>query len=182
MGTDSDHDFTRRKFTLTEQLDSDLERMAANHYQGNVSLCLRQAITDHRETLNGNGRLTLKQLVQTLQQVQDDVTDIERKIETQANQAQQQATCQSKPASAAVQKQQIGPNARHILSILAEAGSPLRVADINERADLKPVVVRQSLDYLIDQGYVFSTDNDPPRYHRARMTDPNGSNETQTRR
>ncbi len=184
MGTnsDSDHDFTRRKFTITDTLDDDLKRIADDHYQGNVSLCLRQAITDHRETLNGNGRLTLKQLLQALQQVQDDVADLSKEVETLIDQRQSQAPCQSGSASATAQGQQIAPDTGQILGILKNADRPLRVADINERANLRPIVVRQSLGDLIDQGQVFSTNDDPSRYYRACMTAPNSSDKTQTKR
>jgi len=49
----TEYTFIRRKFTITESLDDVLTGMASQHYQGNVSLCIRAAIEDHRGTLAG---------------------------------------------------------------------------------------------------------------------------------
>ena len=58
MGPERDEsDFTRRKFTIPRRLDEDLVRVAEDHYQGNVSLCLRAAFEDHKQTLNGEGEI-----------------------------------------------------------------------------------------------------------------------------
>jgi len=163
-------DFTRRKFSITKQLDKELEELADEHYQGNVSLCIRQSIMEHRKTLNGNGRLSIKRLSRTIAQVQDEIEQIAQSVEILADQIQSRNQHRDGLSSFPFEKQgQKMDCASHILNELAESDSALRVEDLIERAEVKPIEVRQSLGVLIDRGHVFESSSDPPRYQLACM-------------
>ena len=71
---------TRRKFTLPKRLDADLQQFADQHYQENVSLCLRAAFEDHKNTLNGEGRIALKRLEQEVSQLREITTELNHEI------------------------------------------------------------------------------------------------------
>lgn len=96
MGTENT-EFVRRTFTITTELDEDLERLAAEHYQGNVSLCIRHAITDHRESLNRDRQVTLKRLSRSMRQIEDELDELAQAIEVMAENspAQQRSSAPS---------------------------------------------------------------------------------------
>lgn len=170
MSKDTEATFVRRKFTNTEELDKELERMAVNNYQGNVSLCLRQAITDHRETLRGNGDLTLRRLVESVAHIEGQISDLEESIHALTEQTTPSNIDHPQEAVVSVDDEPIvASSANQIVATLEEANTPLRVADIIERVDMQPVDVRYMLGYLVDQGYVFTTREDTPRYQLATM-------------
>lgn len=160
-------EFVRRKFTITTDLDSELEEMAAQHYQGNVSLCLRQAIVDHRETLNGNGQVTLKRLTRTVRQIQDDIEDLERATETVREYVQNRnratPVMQAEPAES-----ESVPSAAfsQVIQVIEDGETPLRAEDIIERVELPPGLVRRTLGRLLDRSYLSRTSDAPPRYQR----------------
>lgn len=171
MSTNTEATFIRRKFTITEELDAELERMADNNYQGNVSLCLRQAITDHRETLHGNGDLTVRRLAESVAHIEDQVSDLTRSVNKSANQ-----TCSTERGSSDIEgvslyrDDAVSPREAQILAVLEETKTPLRVADIVERVEMQPIDVRRILGDFIDQGHVFATTDDTPRYHLASIS------------
>jgi hypothetical protein len=168
MSTNREATFIRRKFTLTEELDAELERMAANNYQGNVSLCLRQAITDHRETLNGHGDLTIRRLTESVAHIEDQISDLEQVVDTAAQHPDRGDTRQSETKGSNIAgTDALSSDARQVLAVLKQAETPLRVADIIERVEMQPVDVRQVLGSLIDQGHVFVKPGDTPRYYLA---------------
>lgn len=76
--------FTRRKFTIPEQLDERLVKLADQHYQGNVSLCIRAAIEDHRSTLNETGQdsLHIQRLMSQLESTKSRQAEIHELIDT----------------------------------------------------------------------------------------------------
>jgi len=173
MDTNSETTFVRRKFTITEELDSELEQMADNNYQGNVSLCIRQSISDHRETLNGNGDLTIRRLADSITRIETRIVDLTESVDSVSEQ-----TCSSGRSLSAMKGIELGETAglggKPVVSVLKKANTPLRIEDIIEQVEMKPVDVRQMLGYLIDHGHVFTTSGNPPRYHLANMgTSPN---------
>ena len=173
MDTNSETTFVRRKFTITEELDSELEQMADNNYQGNVSLCIRQSISDHRETLNGNGDLTIRRLADSITCIETRIVDLTESVDSISKQK-----CSSDISLSATKGIELGEtdglDGNPIVSILTKANTPLRIEDIIEQVEMKPVDVRQMLGYLIDHGHVFTTSGNPPRYHLANMgTSPN---------
>ncbi len=170
MDTNSETTFVRRKFTITEELDTELEQMADNNYQGNVSLCIRQSISDHRETLNGNGDLTIRRLADSITRIETQIVDLTESVNSVNEQ-----TCSSGRSLSATEGIDIesgettGLDTNPVVTVLKNANTPLRIEDIIEQVEMKPVDVRQMLGYLIDHGHVFTTSGNPPRYHLANM-------------
>jgi sulfite reductase alpha subunit-like flavoprotein len=169
MTTHTEATFIRRKFTITEELDAELERMAENNYQGNVSLCLRQAITDHRETLRGNGDLTIRHLIESVAHIEDQVSDLSQSIDATGQTSQSQTNRSEATVVKADETGAMVSGANQVLVELEKANTPLRVADIIERVEMQPVDVRYALGSLVDHGHVFTTQEDTPRYHLATM-------------
>ncbi|MFU1780568.1 hypothetical protein ACM16X_04210 [Haloarcula japonica] len=159
-----DTEFVRRKFTITKELDTELEDMAAQHYQGNVSLCLRQAIADHRQTLDGDVRLLLKRLSKTVRQIQGDIEDLQ-----QVTEAVHEYVGDPNRSATSVQaglSKSGSSTSRQTIRVIEDAETPLRAEDIIERVELPPRVVRRTLGRLIDQSLLSRTSDAPPRYQR----------------
>jgi len=178
MDTNSETTFVRRKFTITEELDTELEQMANNNYQGNVSLCIRQSISDHRETLNGNGDLTIRRLADSITCIETRIVDLTESVDSISKQK-----CSSDRSLSATKGIELGEtdglDGNPIVSILTKANTPLRIEDIIEQVEIQPVDVRKMLGHLIDNGHVFTTSGNPPRYHLAHMgSSPNNDRGT----
>ncbi|MUV85535.1 hypothetical protein GJ631_02795 [Natronomonas sp. CBA1123] len=62
--------FNARRFTLTEYHDDRLNEIAENCYGGNASLCVRNAIEDHSQTLEGSGDNLLREMSVQLDQIE----------------------------------------------------------------------------------------------------------------
>lgn len=168
MDTNKESEFVRRKFTITRELDDALVELANQHYQGNVSLCIRQSIIDHQKTHRGDGRLMIKRLSQTMEQIQDDVETLTDSVESLVEQFQPEDPGHSASGIHLSKAQnKMRSDTQCILEILTESSGPLRVEDMIERMDLKPITVRRALGRLIDFGYVFEVPGDIPRYQRA---------------
>ncbi|MEZ3162318.1 hypothetical protein ABNG03_10160 [Halorubrum sp. RMP-47] len=168
MNKDTEATFVRRKFTITEELDAELERMADNNYQGNVSLCLRQAVTDHRETLRGNGEVTLRRLMESVAHIEDQASELTQSVDTLVEQVDPTHTARPEATVANVTGEPpVVAGGDQIVAALEETDTPLRVADIIERVEMQPVDVRYLLGYLVDHAHVFSTQEDPARYYLA---------------
>ena len=147
---------TRRKFTLTEQLDADLQQFADLHYQGNVSLCLRAAFEDHKNTLNGEGRIALQRLEkeashlrETTNELSHDVSDIADSVE----ELQRQSTRGELPSIDG----EGNDDTQQVFSELHNARTSLRIDDLLERAELSPRCVVAALERLVDVGLVVET-------------------------
>lgn len=168
MNKDTEPTFVRRKFTITEELDTKLEQMANSNYQGNVSLCLRQAITDHRETLRGNGGVTLRRLMESIAHIEDQVENLTQAVNMITERTNSPQTDRSEMAVVSVGEDNLMVSgADQIVAVLEDTNTPLRVADIIERVEMQPIDVQYALGYLVDHGHVFSTQEDPPRYQLA---------------
>jgi len=162
---DSEPIFKRRKFTITESLDTALEELADQNYQGNVSLCIRAAIEDHKETLEGteSGLLTkqlarrVDELVSRQDRVLDSLSTIEEIIERPENQASPSVS----------RSEQLPENAARILKTLETAESGLRIDDLTDRLDVPSSQVQPAIGKLIDYGFVTARGKTPSRYHLA---------------
>lgn len=171
MPENTQQEFKRRKFTITEGLDDELGDLADDHYQGNVSLCLRQAIADHKATLNGEGRLTLKRLNQNVREVEELLVDIAQTVGSLSEEVDEFAQQNSSSASITPSAEsEWEKTAQIVFSVLDEANGPLRFEDIVERGGLKPMAAMKGLGRLKDVGYVFQSSDNPPRFYIAQMS------------
>lgn len=147
---------TRRKFTLPERLDADLQRFADLHYQGNVSLCLRAAYEDHKNTLNGEGRIALKRLEKEVGQLRETTTELNREVSNIVEgieELRDQGTRREPPS---IIDGRYG-DTQQVLDELHSAKTPLRIEDLLERADLSPRRVVTALEQLVDLGLIVET-------------------------
>lgn len=163
---DQSSTITRRKFTLTKRLDADLQQLAAQHYQGNVSLCLRAAVEDHK-TLNGEGRIALQRLEQEMghlreavAELDDDTTDIVARIEAVSSRG-------TRDELLSVADEELS-DAQQVLDVFQETETSLRVNDVIERVDLPLRRVVHAVEKLIDIGAIVEIPSGA-RYQRITM-------------
>lgn len=159
---DSDASFKRRKFTITESLDNVLEELAEQNYQGNVSLCLRVAIEDHRETLNGTDTgLITQQLLQRIEELssrQDQIDDALKSLERELAQKMAENGTPSFPVNG------VSDDAQRILVALEDEATGLRINDLAERLDLPTARIQPALGTLVDRGIITPNGESPTRY------------------
>lgn len=148
----SDREFIRRKFTITKRLDNELVRLADQYYQGNVSLCIRAAIEDHRETLERapNNEYSLQKLTRTMEQLREEQTAIQNQIR-QFSMDEETA----KPVREEIEEE--------ILIVLRDADDGLRIEDIVDRTHLSVAKVTSTVSRLFDYG-VLVNDESSDRY------------------
>lgn len=155
--------FTRRKFTITESLDSILDKIANENYQGNVSLCLRAAIEDHRKTLAGTkDEIVVEQLtgqINSLQTQQEEIRTILNELSEQVESTKQQSETQD-----TVETTLLTDIQRTVYDELIQADEALRMEDLVERTAHPVVNVQPALGQLIDLGYVTITDGTSQRF------------------
>jgi len=165
---DPESTFKRRKFTITESLDTELEKLADENYQGNVSLCIRAAVEDHKGTLDGTeSELLTQQLARRVDELasrQDRVLDflstIEEKLEPP----------ESQPFPSIDTPRELPENALRILETLETAENGLRIDDLTDRLEVPTSQVQPVIGKLIDYGLVTARGKPPSRYHLAGET------------
>lgn len=142
--------FTRRKFTITESLDERLVEFAGRHYQGNVSLCIRSAIEDHQQSLEGKERLTLSRLVAQIGELENRQASIHEQLEEidDALHVQQGSNKATAPSESSTN------NTKLIQRELSTADDGLRIDDLMERLSLNLPEIQSALGSLVDQGVV----------------------------
>lgn len=165
----SSRSFKRRKFTITESLDNVLEELAAQNYQGNVSLCLRAAIEDHRETLHGtDSGLVAQQLVQRVDKLtarQDHLIDVLNDIQANLN-------IDEKGTKQATQHKGVSRDEAQILTVIETAETWVRIEDIAEQLDLPASQIQPALGTLLDRGYISLIGDSPARFQLAGCSHP----------
>ncbi|ELZ06178.1 hypothetical protein C482_00110 [Natrialba chahannaoensis JCM 10990] len=162
---EADPTFVRRKFTITERLDQTLQEMAARHYQGNVSLCLRAAIESHRETLEGDGQFAVRQVVRQLDTLQQAMQELQADVDNalvERDEVQKETQLRS-----AVWGVELTEGMQTIIDALNSSGSPLRIEDLLEQTELNPPQLQKNLGRLVDLGFVVETTDGKQRYGRA---------------
>ncbi|GAB7018737.1 helix-turn-helix domain-containing protein [Halostagnicola bangensis] len=161
---EADPTFVRRKFTITERLDQTLQEMAARHYQGNVSLCLRAAIESHRETLEGDGQFAARQVARQLDTLQQGMQELRADVD---NASVERDEGQKTELRSAVWGVELTGEMQTIIDSLDSSGSPLRMGDLLEQTELNPPQLQENLARLVDLGFVVETTDGKQRYRHA---------------
>lgn len=157
---------TRRKFTLSERLDADLQQLAARHYQGNVSLCLRAAVKDHKSTLNGEGRIALQRLEREMSHLREIAAELTDDVAAMAVELDERdGGGHDAPTSVADKP---FDDAQRVLDELHTATTPLRGGDLTEHLELSPRRITHALEQLIDIGLIVESP-DRARYQPIMM-------------
>lgn len=153
--------FIRRKFTITESLDDVLTGMASQHYQGNVSLCIRAAIEDHRATLAGDGEIATQRLIPQVESIKNQQQMIIESIEDLNGELQaieESAVATSDPDP------EMSTHMQLICDELSKSDGGLRLDDLVERLDIPASQTMSSLENLLDQAYVRRLSDGKDRY------------------
>lgn len=160
--------FIRRKFTITEELDDVLTQVAEQNYQGNVSLCIRAAIEDHRSTLDGTDseQFAAQRLAIRLDEIENQQEEIQTGLESVQEQMQDATSSESGQPSENESGGMTDDMLRVYRSVKA-ADSGLRIEDLVERLDLSSARLQTSLGSLVDLGYVTKVDDGTARFRLA---------------
>lgn len=162
-GQNSDITFTRRKFTIPEALDSVLVDLSNRHYQGNVSLCIRAAIEDHRNTLNGTDELSppIQQLLRHLETVETQQHEIQKVIEKIE---QNRDNFEDDPKHFQRRSEAMTPSMSIVFEELRTADEGLRFADLQERLGLSSSQLQRTLGSLVDRGFIVDVGTNTERF------------------
>lgn len=156
-------EFIRRKFTITESLDDVLTRLAEQHYQGNVSLCLRAAIEDHRETLSGEGSVAMQRVLQQLDQLERETASLYPEIEESGESVSRGEESEHENAA----QDSLNNPQQAVVSAVKEAEQGLTADDLVEQVDIHPRTALRTLATLLDNGYVHRERGQEERYRLA---------------
>lgn len=163
----SDSTFVRRKFTITETLDDVLTKLAAQNYQGNVSLCLRAAIEDHKATLQGTGaeQLATQRLAVKLENIEEQQEVIRAKLESLQGQAETRD--QAEHGRCLGRSSRLTDGMHSIYMEMKTADNALRIDDLIERLDMPPSRLQPALGSLVDLGLVVEIGENTQRFRLA---------------
>lgn len=161
----SNHDqpaFTRRRFSLPDPKDDVLVSLAERHYQGNVSLFLRAAIEDHRDTLEGTGQgeRSLHEIRSAITDFSDAQQDLRKMVE--AIDERSQGT-ESQPNLTCLQTRHLPTPHQQVFEACRDGEQGCRFQDIVDQTGLPAKQVKTALEALIDAA-LLEPDTDQ-RYH-----------------
>lgn len=147
-------EFIRRKFTLPPDTDNLLVSLAERHYQGNVSLYLRAAIEDHRNTLENADSTerslhTLLKRMGEIDSTQADIREILTAIEKllrEQHTLKENGSYDIAPSLQFIEQQ--------ILTSCVKESNGLRLEDIREDTNLPVKEIQSALHSLLDTGYI----------------------------
>lgn len=157
--------FIRRKFTITESLDSVLVKMADRHYHGNVSLCLRAAIESHRSLLRGEGQFAAHRAARALEQLDEQQAELNTMVESLSGKLTEETPAVSEGVE--THGVTLPPEAAVVYEELMMAEATLRIEDIMERLEMGPAAVLPGLATLVDRGLVVPQGSEKQRYRLA---------------
>lgn len=178
---DSDATFVRRKFTITESLDSVLIEMAAQNYQGNVSLCIRAAIEDHRSTLDrtGSNSLTTQRLEMKLEGIKQQQKIISSTLGSIQDQLEEQDHVEQETGRDQRNGGGMTDDMQLIYDEVEASDSGLRVDDLGERLDMPLSRLQLALGSLVDLGHVVDIGEKSHRFQLTGYTSNNAVGEIQ---
>lgn len=161
--------FKRRKFTITEELDEVLTRLAEDHYQGNVSLCIRTAIEDHRASLEKSGKESA--MSQRLAIKLDELAAHQEELSAAVNDLPQKEAAELSNSSH--HPEGVNGAMQAVYDALADSPNPLRFEDISENIDAPIADIQTALGQLVDRGFVVTDSGQNQRYSLVGTTSEN---------
>jgi DNA-binding MarR family transcriptional regulator len=168
----------RRNISLTPSDDRRLERIADQHYQGNVSQCIRVAVNEHAEILDGGGDAAIRRIERDLRRLNEQVSDLGDRLSAIESRVESDEELDQFRAISGVSYQM----ARVYRALLREVESSpqlsqsrerrggshgeqgLRAEDLIERLELSPYDVLDALGELVDTGLVCERPDGETRY------------------
>lgn len=162
----SSPEFMRRKFTLPESFDKRLQDLAAQHYSGNVSLCIRAAIEDHESTLTDKDSLSLHRIERQIDSLD---TDIQALADTPSTTSDQETTVQGHNKFGNLGfDEEMSTTMHRVHSEFGGDGLSLRLADLVERIEDSPESIVRACEQLLDLGFLVESDQ-PRRYRQPTL-------------
>jgi len=159
-----DIEFTRRKFTIPERLDTVLIKLADQHYQGNVSLCIRAAIEDHRSTLEGNSQESLA--IQRLGTRLDDITSRQSELQRAVEDLSEHTDSTDHTTERFFEHTgSLSESEHRVYHALKKGDDGLRFSDLTDRVDLPPSPIQTALGALVDHGRVIAHGTNTTRFY-----------------
>lgn len=139
-----------RRFSHSASFGRRLDRLAGDHYNGNVSALIRAAVADHKRTLNGNDEYTLQALLSEIEQLGESIEDIEDAVERPkggqlSHEASQDTDEGDEVDTFAAQ--------RTVHSLLMDKGE-FSFDDITKNVDIDQLAVREAIEALIEKDYI----------------------------
>jgi len=169
MPDEHSNTITRRKFTITESLDEVLVEMADQNYHGNVSLCLRTAIEDHRGTLNGTDTaILIRQIANRIDNLQSNQQDIADELDQLQETLEHETNRMFGQVSKSRGKTE---DMQRIISLLRTTENGLRFEDIGNQLGLPDRRIHTALGVLLDHGDVVTVNQTPTRFYLAGMSE-----------
>lgn len=161
---DQQSEFIRRKFTITESLDSVLEKIAAEHYQGNVSLCLRAAIESHQQTLRGEGAFAAQQVSHRL----DNIAEQQQTLNSALDELSSSLPGRTPGGdSMVVSGVELADAEATVYRAFLNQNRAIHIDDLVEGLDLDLEELHRALTRLVDLGLVTRSDSGQHRYRLA---------------
>lgn len=147
-------EFVRRKFTLPERMEEILVSLAERHYEGNVSMFLRAAIIDHRDSLEGSasGERTLNEITRKLGAMSSHQTETSDQLNTIIEQLDA-----LNPSSDTSHRQSIdvlSGSAQDVLDTCLDDPTGARFADLVEQTTYSPREIQAAIHSLLNLGYL----------------------------
>lgn len=149
--------FTRRKFTIPEKTDQRLKQLADQHYQGNVSLCIRAAIEDHESTLTENNALELHRMEQQIISLATEIQSLSESL-PEISESPNESDCQQGMRSFGTGDSTLERVTDEVLEEFEVAQSSLRLEDCMDRLDTQPELIVSAFERLLDLGYIHEID------------------------
>mgnify|MGYP006270608697 FL=1 len=165
---DTEPSFIRRKFTITESLDDVLTGMAFQYYQGNVSLCIRAAIEDHRGTLAGDGEIAIQRLIPQVDSINSQQQMIIKLIEDLDSELE---IIKEKTVATPDTDPEMSTHMQQICDELSKSERGLRLDDLVERLNIPASQVVSSMEDLLEQANIERTSDGKDRYCLAGYSD-----------
>jgi len=153
------NEFIRRKFTLTETDDRELQRLADRHYDGNVSLCLRAAFASHSQNLDGEGQRAVQRLEREVRTLSEQTSQIGEDIDRTVEKTEELATAQTTSLPFRPESNTLS-DAESVYGLFRESTDSLRIDDVIERSELPPRRILPAVEFLVDLAYLRRTTQD----------------------
>lgn len=152
-------EFVDRKFSLTKEIDDELDRLADEYYDGVRSRCIRCAIKDHKRSHDEENEFTIGKLRHEVDKLADEIQDLREVVEERASEGPEiivgpapvQGDSINQIESQAPSDKNLDKHARIVHEIITNADTASLTRDeIVEKSSLSNSEVRRAVTYLVN--------------------------------
>lgn len=154
-------EFQTRRFSYPAEFDGRLEKLATEHYNGNVSSLLRSAVVDHEQSLHGNDEFAARDIQSEIENLAESINEIKYSLDT-IEAMQSPVDPPSRP------DKDEGPDVisveNSVQDCLIDKGA-LSLDRITQQVDADILTIREAIEKLINREFVKKvSDNKETRY------------------